>query len=120
MHEFFHVKRHDAILDPGLFSGNHVQTDSIDEAERIVDEQAANTLIQKDVLDSFILRVSPFFSKAKIIQFALRNKIHPGIVVGQLHHRTKNYRKFRDMLVSVRDLVTSEAVTDGWGRVVNS
>ena len=120
MHEFFHLKRHDAILDPSLFSSTGGgQMAAVDKTEQIVDEEAANALIPKETLDSFILRVSPFFSKTKIIQFALRNRIHPGIVVGQLHHRTKNYTANREMLVKVRSLVADESVTDGWDRSLN-
>lgn len=120
MHEFCHLKRHDAILDPGLFGTGGSQASTVEETERLVDESASEMLIPKKVLESFILRVSPFFSKTKIIQFALRNKVHPGIVVGQLQHgRHIGYQDDREMLVPVRDIVADASVTDGWKRILN-
>lgn len=55
--------------------------------ERRADEQAANLLVPADKLQSFIVRVGPLYSKARINQFAHRMRIQPGIIVGQLHNR---------------------------------
>jgi len=119
MHEFCHVKRRDAILDPELFVAGGKWALAEEEAERWVDEEASDALIPKAILDSFILRVQPFFSKTNIIQFALRNKIHPGIVVGQLQHRGYiGYQADREMLVQIRETVANESVTDGWKRML--
>ncbi len=120
MHEFIHLKRRDAILDPSLFGTQGCQESAIEEIERIVDEEAANALIPNSSIESFILRVAPYFSREKIIQFSLRNKIHPGIVVGQLQHRGQiKYGTFQDLLVPVRDVVAKESITDGWNRTLN-
>ena len=75
-------------------------------------------LIPQDELDNYIARISPSYSKARIIGFAKRINVHPGIVVGQLQHSSRNelnYSQHRDMLVKVRDIITSAALTDGWG-----
>ena len=73
-------------------------------------------LFPSDALRSFILRVGPIYSKERINQFANRVKIHPGVIVGQLQKRKEiSYAANREMLVKVREYVTSTAVTDGWG-----
>jgi HTH-type transcriptional regulator/antitoxin HigA len=83
--------------------------------ENRANQEAADMLIPTSKLESFVLRKCPYFSKVAIIQFANTNKVHPGIVAGQLHHRLNNWRANREMLVKIRDIVTSRALTDGWG-----
>jgi len=52
-----------------------------------------------------------------VVQFANKVKIHPGIVVGQLQHRNElGYSALRDMLVKIREVVTTTALTDGWNQ----
>jgi len=66
-------------------------------------------------LDNFILRVKPYYHKSRISGFARRQHVHPGIVAGQLQHRREiEYSASREMLVKVRDIVVSSALTDGW------
>jgi len=82
------------------------------------DRNAVSYLVPQKELDYFIARVSPLYSKARIIGFANNIHVHPGIVVGQLQHTSRNelnYSQHRDMLVKVRDIITSTALTDGWG-----
>ena len=82
------------------------------------DNNAVSFLVPQAALDNFIARISPLYSKARIIRFANRIHVHPGIVVGQLQHPSRgelNYSQHRDMLVKVRDIITSTALTDGWG-----
>jgi len=87
------------------------------EIETRADREAANALIPKAAMDSFILRVKPFYSKPKIVQFAIRMNVHPGIVVGQLQHRKEiQWGANREMLAKVREIATSTALTDGWGK----
>ena len=63
-------------------------------------------------------RVKPLYYKGKIGDFARHNGIHPGIVVGQLQFRKEiPYFHNREMLVSVKDIITSSALSDGWGNV---
>jgi HTH-type transcriptional regulator/antitoxin HigA len=79
---------------------------------------AAEFLIPKSELDSFIVRVRPLYSEQRILLFAKRIGVHPGIVVGQLQHRDEvPYTHFHKHLVKVRDIVTQTALTDGWGTV---
>ena len=46
----------------------------------------------------------------------MRIGVHPAIVLGQLQHRGEvEWSHSREMLVKVRELAISTAVTDGWG-----
>ena len=86
--------------------------DSEENADRLAEE----FLVPKPALDDFIARVGPFYSKKRIEGFALRQKVHPGIVVGQLQHRgAVPYTHDREMLVKIRSIITQAALTDGWG-----
>ncbi|MCL4499173.1 MAG: hypothetical protein M1335_02880, partial [Chloroflexi bacterium] len=86
-----------------------------------VDQFAAGTLIPEEELDDFVARMNPIFPKSKIKTFAIRMKVDPGIVVGQLQHRGDiSYSNHREMLVKVRHIITETALTDGWGTVVPS
>lgn len=89
--------------------------------EQRANAEAATTLIPKETLDSFIQRVGPLYSKTRVIQFAHTIKIHPGIIVGQLHHRQEiKPNAHRDVLVKIRERVLSTAVTDGWSRSIGT
>ncbi len=119
-HEISHIQHKDSIatIDVDLL-GTEDRNSEIAETEKRADEEAADMLIPRSIMDSFIMRKRPFFSKLAIIQFAKANKIDPGIVAGQLHHRFKNYSTNREMLVKIRDILTSRAMTDGWGVQIN-
>jgi HTH-type transcriptional regulator / antitoxin HigA len=115
-HEISHIEHKDsiALIDVDL-SGDEKRDESIFAIENRANREAADMLIPRDKLDSFIVRKRPYFSKLSIIQFANANRIHPGIVAGQLHHRLGTYKTNREMLVKIRDILTSRALTDGWG-----
>ena len=53
------------------------------------DEYAVNFLVPQAELEDFIARTQPLYSKIKINRFARRIEVHPGIVLGQLHHRAE-------------------------------
>lgn len=122
MHELTHVKNGDASVDTELIGdGTKAAVTLIeDEQERRANEHAASALIPTHELDSFIRRVGPLYSKVRIVQFAHRIKIHPGIIVGQLQHRGEiSFRTNREMLAKIRNIVISTALTDGWGRTIH-
>ena len=84
--------------------------------EQSVDLFASEHLIPKETLDYFIARVKPLFWTSKITNFAKKNHVHAGIVVGQLQFRKEiPYSHNRKLLVGVRDIITQTALTDGWG-----
>ncbi len=121
MHEIAHIENGDAAVDSDLIDGTKGIAIRIveDEAERIADQRAADSLVPTLELKSFIQRVGPHYPTTRIIQFANRMKIHPGIIVGQLQHRQElPYAQQRDLLVKVREVVISTALTDGWNQIV--
>jgi HTH-type transcriptional regulator/antitoxin HigA len=68
-------------------------------------------------LQKFIQVKSPFYSERDIRGFAATYKIHPGLVAGQLQHKTQRYDLFRNHLVKIKSVVTPNAMVDGWGDV---
>ncbi len=75
-------------------------------------------MIPKDKLDSFIARHKPLFYRTKIIQFAHARGVHPGIVVGQLHHRKAlPMTHLERLFVQIRPFIVGQALTDGWEKV---
>jgi HTH-type transcriptional regulator/antitoxin HigA len=122
MHEFFHIKHGDPLsVDSGLVDATKGVAVTLveDEAERRANEEASNALVPTAELNSFVRRVGPLYPKARVIQFANRIRIHPGIIVGQLQHRNElGYMSMRDVLVKVRENITSTALTDGWGHTI--
>jgi HTH-type transcriptional regulator / antitoxin HigA len=121
MHEFSHIHHWDALsVDNELILETGRRDAPENESEKRADEDATSSLIPPDDFESFIRRVGPLYSKQRIIQFAHRIRIHPGIIVGQLQHRRElGYSALRDLLVKVRDVVTSTALTDGWNQTIS-
>ena len=126
MHEIGHIKNEDGLIDNCII----LDTDLFDEYnddkpyEKAADEFAVNFLVPQKELNDFIARIQPMYSKSKIVGFANRIKVHPGIVIGQLHHRGKergglDYSHSREILVKVRHLITRSAVTDGYGQILS-
>lgn len=118
MHELHHVRfghaKETALLDVGIDERN----DNISAEERQADEGATEFLVSQEELNRFIARVRPAFTPIQIKGFSTRIGVHPGIVLGQLHHRgVIDYKYHRKMLVSVRELITRTAMFDGWGMI---
>lgn len=103
-----------AIIDSDLSPSD---TD-IDEEEKIANAEASEFCVPLEKMRSFYIRKNPFFSEADVKSFAKINRVHPGLVVGQLQHLTKEYRTFRQHLVNIRKFITSSAMTDGFGNFV--
>ncbi|PYT98253.1 MAG: addiction module antidote protein, HigA family [Acidobacteria bacterium] len=120
-HECGHVSRKDGLgsnpyLDINLVGDDAVSRDDKPQAEIEADEFAGNFLVDQTELEKFIARTAPLYSKQKIRNFAMRIGVHPAIVLGQLQHRGEvEWSHSREMLVKVRELAISTAVTDGWG-----
>lgn len=114
IHECIHIKYKDRFsLDTDMES----KIDSpLDEQENRANREASELLVPQARLEGFIAQWAPYYSHARINNLATQLQIHPGIIVGQLHHRKEiGYSKLRDLTVKVRDLVTVTAFTDGWG-----
>jgi len=121
-HELSHIKNRDSyILDIDIVGADRcLASDQLSKIESRANQEAAEMLIPKEKLQSFILRTRPFYYADKIIQFANLLKIHPGIIAGQLQHRGEiDWAANRHMLVKVRDIIVSGTLTDGWGVTIS-
>ncbi len=120
-HELGHVKRQDGLtyamrLDTDLVGENLKFLRSKHEAEKQADLFATTFLINPTELKDFIARVSPLYGKQKILNFAKRIGVHPGIVVGQLQFQQEiPWSSYRQMLDKIKHIITPSALTDGWG-----
>lgn len=120
-HELSHVEYGDGkdepMVDENLMSEVAEDKPPI---EIRADNDAANNCVSSEEIDSFIMRNHPYYLEWKVQAFALLQKVHAGIVVGQLHGRyTKTGRglphsHLRKLLVKVRKVLTEAAMTDGF------
>ena len=108
LHELAHIiLGHPAQLD-SLFDQNDNTNEEVEPRVISQDEESANELAPLWLLDpeelaDFIDRMAPYFSKAKIQNFANRHNLHPGIVLGQLQYRgAVSYKHLRTLLVKVK------------------
>lgn len=120
LHELGHVKRRDGLeqytpVDEDLV-GDILSMKDKPPAEVEASKFASEYLVPQNELEDFINRVRPLYSTRKIIGFAAVHRVHPGIVVGQLHHKGEiTFAHSRKMLMKVRTIATQSALTDGWG-----
>jgi HTH-type transcriptional regulator/antitoxin HigA len=111
-HELEHVLKRDAALDTDLTP----RSSAVREQEKLADDAAASFGVTEEILDSFIRRVDPLYSERRVVAFALKNGVHPGIVVGRLQYRLGRFNFLRKYLVGIREHVAPAAMTDGYGQ----
>lgn len=120
-HEIEHVIRYHgktAIMVDAELEGERASiSTNIAEEERMANEAAMNFCISQKTMDSFIARKAPFFAEKDILGLANTLKVHPGIIAGQLQHRTGRYDLLRQHLVRIRSAITPSAMVDGWGNI---
>lgn len=120
-HEIEHVLRgHGKIsvaLDAELEGDRAGTGPTVPEEERIANQAAADFCVPQSKMDAFIARKSPLFSEPDLRGFAKILRVHPGIVAGQLQHKTGRFHIFRAHLAKIRANVTPSAMVDGWGTV---
>ncbi len=117
-HELAHVVNGDGRMfcDVNMVGEKAQKYEDKSEEEKRADDFASNLLVPKGELENFIARVAPLYSRKRIAGFANRIGIHPGIVVGQLQFRGEiGYWHSRPLLVKVRNQITENTMTDGWG-----
>ena len=85
--------------------------------ETIANSAAAEFCVSQAAINDFITRIGSLPSRKKVIGFATLQRVHPGVVVGQLQRILKRCDLFRNQLVKVRGYVTSTALTDGYGQI---
>ena len=91
---------------------------NVDGEERIANEAATEFCVPASKLSSFIRRKDPFYTEMDVLGFAKLLGVHPGVVVGQLQHKTGRYDLLRKHLIPVRKFVAPTASVDGWGDVM--
>jgi HTH-type transcriptional regulator/antitoxin HigA len=106
-----------AMLDTDLEKERAGTGRSLPQEERIANEAAAEFCVPQSSLRRFIERKAPFFAERDILGFARTLNIHPGLVAGQLQHKTSRYELFRHHLAKVRSSIAPNAMIDGWGDV---
>ncbi|HXA16607.1 MAG TPA: helix-turn-helix domain-containing protein [Thermoanaerobaculia bacterium] len=120
-HEMEHVLQrhgHEAVmLDTELEGEKAGCGATVSKEERIANEAAADFCVPAKSLQSFVARKAPLFAERDIIGFARTLRIHPGLVAGQLQHKTGRYDRFKNHVVKVRSIVAPNAIIDGWGDV---
>lgn len=125
-HETGHVDHRDGlngdpIWDANLIGDGAIPFDQKSEMEKCADIFAQQVLVDQGAMENWITRVSPMYSKARILAFAKMNHVHPAIVLGQLQHRGEvDWSHSREMLVKIRHLITPVALTDGFGQTLPS
>jgi HTH-type transcriptional regulator / antitoxin HigA len=118
-HEIEHILNRDGLVTIDVELMEKLQSKgNLPPEEILANAAAAEFSVPKLELDSFITRVRPLYSEQRILLFAKRIGVHPGLVVGQLQYRDEvPYTHFHKHLVKVREIVTQTALTDGWGTV---
>lgn len=118
-HEIEHILNRDGLVSVDVELTEQIQRkETLPPEETRANNAAAEFLVPKAELESFITRVRPLYSEQRISLFAKRIGVHPGLVVGQLQFRDEvPYTHFHKLLVKVREIITQTALTDGWGAV---
>jgi HTH-type transcriptional regulator/antitoxin HigA len=116
-HEIEHVLREDGKANSLAIIDVDVGDDKAElpECERLANAAGAEFCVPSAELESFIARVQPYFSEEKVLRFAQRIGVHPGLVVGQLQRKLGRHDFLRKHQVKVRALVLPSADADGWG-----
>lgn len=116
-HEAEHVLREDGKADHQAVIDSDVgeSKEDLPECERRANAAGADFCVPTAELENFIARVQPYFSEEKVLRFAQRIHVHPGLVVGQLQRRLDRHDFLRKHQVKVRAFVLPSADVDGWG-----
>jgi HTH-type transcriptional regulator/antitoxin HigA len=114
-HEIEHVLNDDG-KDTAVIDSNVGETkDGLPESEVKANEAGANFCVPTAQLENFVARVQPYFSEQRVLNFAQRMNVHPGIVVGQLQRKLGRHDFLRKHQVRIRANVIPSADADGWG-----
>lgn len=121
-HEIEHVFNRDGvddeIIDESLGGENASTDSSVPEQERRANIAAAEFCVPQAKLNDFMLRKKPNYYEKDVAAFARIHRRHPGLIVGQMQFRLKNYAYLHKHLVKIRSAVLPAATVDGWGQVI--
>lgn len=107
-------------IDSELEGANAGVGSGVSEEERVANSAAAEFCVPQKTIDSFIARKAPTFAERDILGVAATVGVHPGLIAGQLRHRTGQYNRFTSHLVKIRSIVSPGATVDGWGDVAQT
>lgn len=117
LHEIDHVLHGEGKSAPCIDELVEGETISRSPEEQRCETFAATFSIPREELDSFIMRVRPYFTPEKATGFALRMKVHPAIAAGQIRNRLQNYSVLSTLVTAkVRAVILETAACDGWNR----
>ena len=121
-HEIEHVLQGDGKNSPiGIFdtdtelSPKENALEDLPAYEKLANKAAADFCIPTASMDKFISENNPYFSEKSLLSFSESIGVHPGLVAGQLQHRTGRYDRFRKHQVKIRQYLVKYAAVDGWG-----
>lgn len=122
-HEIEHVLRGHGKDEP-MLDEDIAESHSERDEENLANAAASQFGVSDEELNGYMARVNPyFFARDKVVGFAARMKVHPGIIVGRLHKALKERNQpdsckfLREYLVKVRRFVVQSTPSDGWGSV---
>ncbi len=116
-HEIEHVLKKHGQGSECIDEDVGVETVDTSDEEKLANAAGANFCVDQSELSNFYDRVNPFFSDQKVVLFAKRLNIHPGLVVGQLHRRLNRYDFLKKHQIKIRHLIINTAATDGFGQI---
>jgi len=116
-HEIEHVLQEDGRSsgEPIIDSDVGAETEALSECELRANAAGAEFCIPSVQLENFVARVQPYFSEQKVLAFAQRLNVHPGLAVGQLQRKLNRHDFLRKYQVKIRTHVLPSADADGWG-----
>jgi HTH-type transcriptional regulator/antitoxin HigA len=115
-HEIEHILNRDGFMIDIELTEQLERSDPQPPEEVAANAAAAEFCVPRSELDNFITRVRPLYSETRILLFAKRIGVHPGLVVGQLHRRKEvPYTHHNKLMTKVRDIIAKVSLTDGWG-----
>lgn len=116
-HEIEHILKEDGKADKQAVVDTDVgdTKGELSDCECRANAAGAEFCVPNAELENFIARVQPYFSEEKVLRFAQRINVHPGLVVGQLQRKLDRHDFLRKHQVKVRSFVLPSANVDGWG-----
>lgn len=124
-HELAHVMNNDGkdypIIDVDLEGERASGSENarVNSQEQRANAYAADKCVPVGDMISFLAKRREFFAERDVLHFAERLRVHPGVVVGQIHNKTGKFPLLRKYLVKVREYVLPAATIDGWGHVAS-
>lgn len=115
-HELQHIcKRHAFSLNIDSLKGGEIADESLRSMEEEANREGADWLISQDRLNAFVQRLNGKISEQRILAFAEVVNVHPGILVGMLHHsKIIPYSRFVSLKVNIRKHALLGAMADGF------